>query len=108
MAIPVEFTNVSDEMLVADILASWSIEDAQRRLMVPFDRAGLMPGVDRADARTARAADPAERRSASHRMRDVNGSKCVLMWNRIEFAALSDITVPTPAFIGDRERCALA
>jgi hypothetical protein len=31
-----------------------------------------------------------------------------LMWNRIELAALSDITVPTLAFIGDRERRALA
>jgi len=53
MAIPVEFTKATDEMLVADILASWSIEDvrqlieeyeaehvaAQRRLVVPSDRA---------------------------------------------------------------------
>jgi hypothetical protein len=30
------------------------------------------------------------------------------MWNRIEFAALAYITVPTPAFIGDRELRALA
>ena len=30
------------------------------------------------------------------------------MWNRIEFAALFYITVPTPAFIGDRERRAFA
>jgi hypothetical protein len=30
------------------------------------------------------------------------------MWNRIEFAALFYITVPTRAFIGDRESVALS
>jgi hypothetical protein len=30
MAIPVEFTKATDEMLVADILASWSIEDVRQ------------------------------------------------------------------------------
>ena len=30
MAIPVEFTKTADELLVAEILASWSIEDVRR------------------------------------------------------------------------------
>jgi hypothetical protein len=66
----VEFTKVTDEMRVADIFASWSIEELRQliveidaellsRLVVPLERVGLMPRVDRADARTGCAADPA-------------------------------------------------
>jgi hypothetical protein len=67
MSIPVNSTKSADELLVAEILASWSIEEnwsrkstgsyvaAPRRLDVPFNRAGHDASVHRADARTARA-----------------------------------------------------
>jgi hypothetical protein len=60
MPFPVK-PNVADEPIVADILESWSIEEIRqlikeieaelrRRLVVPFDRAGPMPCVDRAES----------------------------------------------------------
>jgi len=66
-SIPAKFTKVTDEMRVADILASWSIEEI-RQLIEEFEaelrrpappRGALRSRVDRADALAARADHPA-------------------------------------------------
>jgi hypothetical protein len=74
----VKLAQTADETLVAEILASWSIEEIRQLIKeieaelrhrrapprgAPRSRR-LMPRVDRADARTARADHPATRSSA--------------------------------------------
>jgi hypothetical protein len=54
MAIPVEFTKTADELLVAEILASWSIEDV-RQLIEEIEAELRRPPPPRGALRSRRA-----------------------------------------------------